>query len=202
MTHTDHNNNSMLKITLNLTMAAFMAGVTIAVVFYFTAPIAAIQRIKQKEQSMRDLVPNATAFIPIEGQHEWFRAEKDGELQAYLILTHEKGFDGHITMFVAASADIKVLGFKIVKHKETPGLGDVVFKPKFADQLTGKGHQGLELVKIPEEGKITAVTGATITSRAVTTAVKRALIDLETFLNKPENETKDEAAAEIKKEHK
>ena len=184
MTHTDHNNNSMLKITLNLTMAAFMAGVTIAIVFYFTAPIAVVQRIKQKEQSMRDLVPNATAFIPIEGQHEWFRAEKDGELLAYLILTDEKGFDGHITMFVAASADIKVIGFKIVKHKETPGLGDVAFKPKFADQLTGKGHQGLELVKIPEEGKITAVTGATITSRAITTATKRALIELENHLNK------------------
>lgn len=138
MTHTDHNNNSMFKITLNLTMATFISGIIIAVVFYFTAPIAEIQRIKMKEQSMKDLVPSATAFTPIEGKEEWFKAEKEGELLAYLILTHEKGFDGHVKMFLAATPDQKVIGFKVLSHKETPGLGDQAFKPKFADQFTGK----------------------------------------------------------------
>jgi electron transport complex protein RnfG len=176
----------MFKITLNLTMATLLSGIIIATVFYYTAPIAEIQRIKMKEQSMKDLIPAATTFTPIEGQEEWFKAEKDGELLAYLILTHGKGFDGHVKMFLAASTDQKVIGFKILSHKETPGLGDQAFKPKFADQLTGKGHDGLELVKIPEEGKILAVTGATITSRAVTTAVKTALIELEQYLKKSE----------------
>ncbi len=202
MTHTDHNNNSMFKITLNLTMATLMAGIIIGVVFYFTAPIAEIQRIKLKEQSMKELVPDATAFVEIEGKHEWFKAEKDGKAIAYLVLTHQKGFDGHIKLFVAASPEKKVIGYKVLSHKETPGLGDVAFKPKFASQFTGKGVEGLELVKIQEEGKITAITGATITSRAVTTAVKNVLTDLDAYLSQGGAESKTESHTETKKETK
>ncbi len=202
MTHTDHNNNSMLKITLNLTMATLLAGIIIGVVFYFTAPIAEIQRIKLKEQSMKELVPDASSFVEIEGKHEWFRAEKDGKAIAYLVLTHQKGFDGHIKLFVAVTPEKKVIGYKVLSHKETPGLGDAAFKPKFAGQFTGKGVENMELVKIQEEGKITAITGATITSRAVTTAVKNVLTDLDTYLKETKSEVKTEVKQNAKTEAK
>jgi len=203
MTHTDHNNNSMFKITLNLTMATLFAGIIIGVVFYFTAPIAEIQRIKQKEQSMKELIPDASSFVEIEGKKEWFKAEKkDGKVIAYLVLTHQKGFDGHIKMFVAVTPEKKVIGYKVLSHRETPGLGDVAFKPKFAGQFTGKGVENMELVKIQEEGKILAITGATITSRAVTIAVKNVLTDLGTYLNEPKNEVKSEVKNEAKTETK
>jgi len=173
----------MFKITLNLTLAALLSGIIIAVVYYFTAPIAEIQRIRMKEQSMKELVPDATSFTPIKDKEEWYMAEKDGQLVAYILLASEKGFDGHVKMFVGVTPDQKVIGYKVLSHKETPGLGDQAFKPKFANQFTGKGYQQLELVKIQEEGKITAITGATITSRAVTNGVKKALIELEQYIN-------------------
>ncbi len=198
MAHTDHNNNSMFKITLNLTMATLFAGIIIGTVFYFTAPIAEIQRIKQKEQSMKELVPDATRFIEIEGKQEWFKAEKDGKAVAYLVLTHQKGFDGHIKMFVAVTPDKKVIGYKVLSHKETPGLGDQAFKPKFAGQFTGKGIENMELVKIQEDGKILAITGATITSRAVTTAVKNVLTELDAYLKESNAESKTESKKESK----
>lgn len=192
----------MFKITLNLTMAALLSGIIIAVVYYFTAPIAEIQRIRQKEQSMKELVPNASSFVEIEGKHEWFRAEKDGKPVAFLVLTHQKGFDGHIKLFIAVTPELKVIGYKVLSHKETPGLGDQAFKPKFASQFTGKGLENMELVKIQEEGKITAITGATITSRAVTTAVKNVLTDLDAYLKQGGAESKTESHAETKKESK
>lgn len=192
----------MFKITLNLTMATFMAGIIIGVVYYFTAPIAEIQRIKQKEQSMKELVPTATAFVPIEGKEEWFKAEKDGQIIAYLALTHSKGFDGHIKMFVAASPDKKVIGYKVLSHKETPGLGDQAFKPKFAGQFTGKGVESMDVVKIQQEGKILAITGATITSRAVTLGVKNVLTELGAYLDETKKEVRDDARTETKKESK
>lgn len=202
MAHSEHNNNSMFGITLNLTMATLLAGIIIAVVYYFTAPIAEIQRIKQKEQSMKELVPDATSFVEIAGKHEWFKAEKDGNAIAYLVLTHQKGFDGHIKMFVAATPDKKVIGYKVLSHKETPGLGDQAFKPKFAGQFTGKGVENMELVKIQEEGKILAITGATITSRAVTTAIKNVLTELDAYLNQGNAESKIESHTESKNESK
>ena len=126
-------------------MATLLAGIIIGTVFYFTAPIAEIQRIKQKEQSMKELVPAATAFVEIEGKEEWFKAEKDGQFIAYLVLTHAKGFGGHIKMFVAVTPDKKVIGYKVLSHKETPGLGDQAFKPKFAGSLPAKGLKILKL---------------------------------------------------------
>jgi len=202
MAHTDHNNNSMFKITLNLTMATLLAGIIIGVVYYFTAPIAEIQRIRQKEQSMKELVPDAASFVEIEGKHEWFKAEKDGNVIAYLVLTHQKGFDGHIKLFVAATPDKKVIGYKVLSHRETPGLGDQAFKPKFAGQFTGKGLENMELVKIQEEGKILAITGATITSRAVTAAVKNVLTELGAYLSETNSEVKNEAKTDTKNESK
>jgi len=196
----------MFKITLNLTMATLIAGVIIGVVFFFTAPIAEAQRIRQKKLSMQELVPDAAEFPEIEGKHEWFRAEKDGKVIAYLALTEQKGFDGHIKMFVALTPDKKVIGYKVLSHRETPGLGDQAFKPKFAGQFTGKGLENMELVKIQEEGKILAITGATITSRAVTTAVKRVLTELDAYLNESNSgsktEVKTESRTESKTEHK
>lgn len=202
MAHSEHNNNSMFKVTLNLTMAALLSGIIIAVVFYFTAPIAEIQRVKMKEQSMKELIPDATSFVEIEGKHEWFKAEKDGKAIAYLVLTHQKGFDGHIKMFVAATPERKVIGYKVLSHKETPGLGDVAFKEKFSSQFTGKGVENMELVKIQEEGKILALTGATITSRAVTTAVKNVLTELDAYLKEGAAESKPEGHTESKNESK
>ncbi|HON17397.1 MAG TPA: FMN-binding protein, partial [Spirochaetota bacterium] len=75
-----------------------------------------------------------------------------------------------------------VLGYTVLSHKETPGLGDLAFKPKFKSQFIGKGIENMEVVKIQEEGKITAITGATITSRAVTLSVKNALLELDEYL--------------------
>ena len=202
MSHTDHNNNSMFKITLNLTMATLLAGIIIGAVFYFTAPIAEEQRKIQKELSMKQLVPDATSFVEIQGKHEWYTAEKDGKAIAYLAMTHQKGFDGHIKMFVAVTPEKKVIGYKVLSHKETPGLGDVAFKPKFASQFTGKGIENMELVKIQEEGKILAITGATITSRAVTTAVKNVLAEIDAYLAQGPASGKTEVHTETKNEHK
>lgn len=206
MSHTDHNNNSMFKITLNLTMATLLAGIIIGTVFFFTAPIAEKQRKIQKELSMKELVPDATNFVEVEGKHEWFRAEKDNKAIAYLVLTEQKGFDGHIKLFVAVSPEKKVIGYKVLSHKETPGLGDAAFKPRFASQFTGKGIENMELVKIQEEGKILAITGATITSRAVTTAVKRVLTEIDVYFNESNTGSKTEAGpdghTESKLQHK
>jgi len=190
MAHSEHDNNSMFKITLNLTMATLLAGIIIAVVYYFTAPIAEIQRVRQKEQSMKELVPEATSFVEIEGKPEWYKAEKEGQVIAYLSLTHQKGFDGHIKMFVAVTPDRKVIGYKVLSHRETPGLGDQAFKPKFAGQFTGKGVENMEVVKIQEEGRILAITGATITSRAVTLGVKNVLTELDAYLKEINAESK------------
>lgn len=87
------------------------------------------------------------------------------------------GFDGEITMMVGIDADGKVLGISIISHTETAGLGAVAAADNakgqaFRDQFIGMSGS---LAVTKDGGEVDAITGATITSRAVTRGVNQAL---------------------------
>jgi electron transport complex protein RnfG len=80
-------------------------------------------------------------------------------------------------MLVSLDTDLRIKDVNILHHGETPGLGDQVEDRKlFLDQFRGKDISQLELVKgEPKPNKIQAITGATISSRAVTNGVRDAV---------------------------
>ena len=74
------------------------------------------------------------------------------------------------------TADAKVIDYNILEHNETPGLGDNAQKPSFRKQFAGKGADHLVVTKDPADKEdIQAMTGATISSRAVVLGVKQAV---------------------------
>ena len=87
------------------------------------------------------------------------------------------GFDNTITMMVGVGTDGSVLGISIVSHTETAGLGavaaaDTTAGDNFRGQFEGKSGS---VAVTKDSGEIDAITGATITSRAVCTGVNAAL---------------------------
>lgn len=79
-------------------------------------------------------------------------------------------------MLVGVTADGKVIDFTILEANETPGLGDNASKPAFRDQLKDKSADKLVVVKDPSKKEnVQAMTGATISSRAVTLGVRNAV---------------------------
>lgn len=87
------------------------------------------------------------------------------------------GFDGEITMMVGIDKGGEVLGISIISHTETAGLGAVAAAENargqaFRDQFIGTSGQ---VAVTKDGGEIDAITGATVTSRAVTEGVNRAL---------------------------
>ena len=87
------------------------------------------------------------------------------------------GFDNTITMMVGIGNDGKVLGISIGSHTETAGLGAVAAaKTSAGEQFRGQfaGKSGSVAVD-KDGGEIGAITGATITSRAVCEGVNAAL---------------------------
>ncbi len=79
---------------------------------------------------------------------------------------------------VGLSSAGKVTGIKILSHTETPGLGANAPLPKFSDQYKNKPiKEKLEVVKVApsKDNQIQAITGATITSKAVTLGVNDAV---------------------------
>ncbi|KGP75818.1 RnfABCDGE type electron transport complex subunit G [Desulfosporosinus sp. Tol-M] len=179
------NNNSILKIALNLICACLISGLIIAVVYTLTASTAAAKQDELKEDSLKSLV-TADNFQAIEGKPEWSAALKDGQTIAYIVPAESKGYSGAIKLLVAISPDQKVIKYSILESKETPGLGDKAKDEPFAGQFTGKSVEQLDpledVTKTSENGKIQAISGSTITSRAVTKAVQEAVEEVTVFV--------------------
>lgn len=115
----------------------------------------------------------ADKYTPIQGRPGCYTATKGGQVIAYIIPAESKGYAGPVKLLVAVGPDNKVIRYTIIESKETPGLGDKAAKPEFADQFAGKTADELKVNK--DGGTIQAISGATITSRAVTRAVKNAV---------------------------
>jgi len=90
------------------------------------------------------------------------------------------GYDGPVTIMVGVNANGTIAGVKILKHTETPGLGDNAGSPTyFVDRtrrITFYGQFAGKNVSDPFEvkGDVVAITASTITSRAVALSVKAA----------------------------
>lgn len=179
----DNSANSIFKITLNLTIACLVSGVIIATIQYFTVDTAQRKSIEMANKKMQKLLPSANEFKKIPAHENWFEAYKDKQLVAYIVPGETKGYGGILKLITAVSPDGKVISFTIKETHETPGLGDKAELPPFKDQFTGKDLAHLKVTKNPADKEdILAITGATITSRAVTEAVREAVEKLNAFL--------------------
>ena len=98
----------------------------------------------------------------------------NGEEIGYCVQVEPKGFGGNLTMIVGINADGTVAGAKVTSHAETPGLGaKSQADPNWITQFAGQTADG-QLKVAKDGGTINAITGATITSRAVTDGVNTA----------------------------
>ena len=119
----------------------------------------------------------------------FFVAKLDGKAQTVAFETSGKGYGGDVGLMVAVDvATDKIFGFGVTTHSETAGLGSMAKDdPNFATQFAGQPI--LETIQVAGDGgKINALSGATITSRAVCSAASQAG---ETYKSlKPEIEAK------------
>jgi electron transport complex protein RnfG len=87
------------------------------------------------------------------------------------------GYSGDIEILVGVDTAGVVTGLMILKHLETPGLGSKIETPGFRDQYVGKSVRSPETWAVEKDGGVfKQITGATISSRAVTNAVAAALV--------------------------
>ena len=110
-----------------------------------------------------------------------FRARLNGKPVALALeAVAPEGYGGNIFLLVAIHHDGSLIGVRVSKHKETPGLGDAI-EIERSDWITGFNNKSLSN---PEEkawrvekdgGEFDQFTGATITPRAIVKAVHRAL---------------------------
>jgi electron transport complex protein RnfG len=100
---------------------------------------------------------------------------KENEVIGYSFVTIGKGYGGNIRILISLEADFDIKKISIITQTETPGLGDRILSPAFTDMFMGLKAEDVALAK--DGGKIDAITGATVSSRAVVLAVRETMIE-------------------------
>ncbi len=171
--------NKILKLALVLlAVSAVVAGV-LGVVNELTYPVIDAQK-QAKTAEAFSAVLKADRFDEIEFSNPDFptvltvhKAEGVG----YVVTSKFSGAQGNITMAVGVDNDYKCTGISVIEHAETSGLGanaastgevGVNFRAQFVGQ-----DESIALANAG--GSIDALTGATITSRAITEAVATSI---------------------------
>lgn len=143
--------------------------------------IAELEAANSKK-NMQSLI-DADNFEECEnGEITYYAAINGGKTAAYIFTESSKGYGGDVSGMTAIKPDGTVAGVAILDVSgETPGLGQNAAKESFFSQYIGlkKGVSVLKNGAKAENNEVDAVTGATITSTAVTRAVNKALDDFE-----------------------
>ena len=147
-----------------------------------TAPKIDALAVETQEASKKQVLSSADSFSE-EKQVEkdgvsytyYDGLASDGSVMGYVFVTSAKGYGGDISVMVGVLGDGTVAGVNTLSINETAGLGMNAKNQSFLDQFLGKSGEIGVAKNNPSDTEIQALTGATITSSAMATAVNTAL---------------------------
>lgn len=161
----------ILRLTVTLFLITAVVAGLLGFVNYLTEErIAAGQREKAKN-AMQEVLP-AENYELLEASAEGINAVYRADDLGYVVDVTVNGFGGAINMMVGVDAEGRVAGVSIVSHSETASLGANCTREDFRSQFSGA--EGT-LAVTRDGGSVEALTGATVTSRAVTNGVNLAV---------------------------
>lgn len=162
----------VLRLTLTLFLITTIVAGLLGLVNYVTADTIAEQIAQKAENAMRQVL-EADSYEPLDIPEDSAvtAAYRAGD-RGYVVRVAPNGFGGAIDMMVGVDVSGTVTGVAIVSQTETASLGANCTREDFRAQFTGKSGT-LSVSK--DGGEIEALTGATVTSRAVTDGVNTAL---------------------------
>ena len=202
--------NKIIKNTLILTAITVVSGLLLGVVYNVTKePIAQAQE-NTKQEAYRAVLADASSFETLDFDAESTLSlltengytsdtitevaegkDNSGETIGYVIsVQSSEAYDGTLDLSVGIATDGTVKGVEMLSISETAGLGMKADEAEFKDQYKDKNVENFIVTKTGEDGDnmIDAISGATITSNAVTNAVNSALVYYQNELGGEVNE--------------
>ncbi len=177
-----------------LLLICVVVGGALGVVNNMTEGPIAQQAVEAANAARRTSFADADSFEEMElaadsGADTCYMAMKDGQLAGYVAQVTVTGFGGPIEIHVGMDLEQNITGINVggSKFSETPGLGDRARETEFTEQFVGLtiptqlGSDGLD-----------AITGATITSGAVSSGVNKAGYFIRDLINPPAEDNRPE----------
>lgn len=186
--------SKIIKNTLILTAITLIAGLALATVYQITKePISRAEAAAELE-AYEGVFPGAgfekIEILPFDAvaaevaDGEWVTVEgvavarvADEVVGYALKVTSPNGYGGDITVAVGVTTDGALSGISVISQSETAGLGAKCADAAFTDQFKGITGGRVVFVKTGKQAphEIDALSGATVTTRAVTAAVNTGL---------------------------
>lgn len=171
-----------------LSLVLLVISVAVALLLAFTNMVTkdkiAENTLLEQNAAKQEVLSDATYFAEVENAEKpdmvkavFEGKDSSGNVIGWCVSVAPFGYGGELDLMVGILPDGTVSGMKVVSHSETAGLGAKASEPEFSDKFKEKPADGnLAVIKSgePKEDEIVALSGATITSKAVTNGVNAA----------------------------
>ncbi|MFW6414038.1 MAG: RnfABCDGE type electron transport complex subunit G, partial [Verrucomicrobiota bacterium] len=202
----------VLKLSFSLGLICLLAATVLSFAYFKTKDRQEAAAMEEQARALRKVLPEFTnqpfddnVIIELEKEEdvdvEFYRARKDGQINAVAGQTESGGYGGAVTVLVGLSLDGEIRKIVVTDHQETPGLGTKATEREAARTIVDilsedRGDQTGEKTSLPPNpyldqyedynvtekqrfkltqsgGDIDAVSGATVTSDAISDAVSQ-----------------------------
>lgn len=191
-----------IKNTISLMLITVVAGLLLGLVYEITKEPIATQQKHAKEEAYKEVFAGADTFEEIKVENKKVDSElekqglnasinetmkvlnKDGSLAGYVLtVTDHEGYGGDIQFAMGVKLDGTVNGISFLSISETAGLGMKAQEDHFKNQFAGKKVKHFAYTKngASADNEIDALSGATITTNAVTNGVNAGLYYVSTL---------------------
>ncbi|MBU1062021.1 MAG: FMN-binding protein [Candidatus Omnitrophica bacterium] len=199
-------NNNILRFSLILFLVNFVAASILVSVYYITKPRIELQQRMMEEESLEQVMPESVGdrLEPVkeDGEIKCWKVFKGpgSRVRGYVFIAKKYGYSSVVETMVGINNDGTITGIRILNQNETPGLGAKIVEvvsnktllkalkgifsrekesegkllPYFTEQFKGRHIRRLEL----SNGNIQAITGATISSKAVAESIKEKGLEI------------------------
>jgi len=177
--------STFMSMLATLFVVTLVAAGLLGSVYALTKEPIRLAELAKKNEAIQVVVPGfdnepstEVERVFMDGDSIFLYTARQGEKvlgTAVETFTNE-GFSGEIKLMVGFNPEGSIIDIAVIKHAETPGLGDKMEKGKsdFSVQFMGKDPNTFSLAVKKDRGDVDAITASTITSRAYCDAVKRA----------------------------
>ena len=189
--------STFLNMVATLLVVTLLAAGLLGSVYALTKEPIRLAELKRKNEAIGVVVPGfdnepsqEVKKLFMDGDTLYFYTARQGEkvLGTAVETFTNLGFTGEFKLMVGFAPDRSIIDIAVIKHAETPGLGDKMERDKseFHVQFMGQDPESFNLAVKKDRGDVDAITASTITSRAYCDAVQRAYDALEQLESKNE----------------
>lgn len=173
----------VFRFAFTLTVVALISAGSLAWINEITKPKILAQQARQLNEGLYSVLPGSDngSIVPFEEDdtvqyYIGYRDKDRTQFIGYAFLAESRGYSSTIQTLVGVDSTCKILSVRVLYQQETPGLGTRIEEirsgdttPWWQNQFLGKNAVGIAVDK--DNGEIETITGATITSRAVTIGI-------------------------------